>query len=125
MSYCIEKINSLDLTLWMSISGSIVIILISLLFTTATFNNDPITGLFGWMNKEEIWFNLFVIGLMSGIGTFFFYPLCIIFFSPLILGNVYLLEPVVCTMYGVLLGLDKLPGLLTYIGSLITLFGLY
>jgi hypothetical protein len=47
------------------------------------------------------------------------------YYSTVVIGNALLLEPIVGQFFGLILGLDKPPGALTYIGGLATLGGLY
>ena len=47
------------------------------------------------------------------------------YFSPLVIGIAVLFEPIGSQIIGCLLGLDKIPGFLTFLGTFVTLFGLY
>lgn len=47
------------------------------------------------------------------------------YFSPLVLCTALLFTPLVGQAYSILLGLDKLPGWLTFLGAVVTIGGLY
>jgi len=48
-----------------------------------------------------------------------------LYFSPLVIGTAVLFEPIGSQIIGCLLGLDQIPGAMTFIGTLVTLIGLY
>jgi hypothetical protein len=50
--------------------------------------------------------------------------LCLLFFSPLVTSNAYLLEPFFAQLLGYMLGLDKLPGLMTAVGTVFAIAGI-
>lgn len=52
------------------------------------------------------------------------YVLCLLFYSPMVVTNAYLLEPIVAQLLGYYLGIDKLPGYMTVVGTIITLLGI-
>ena len=52
------------------------------------------------------------------------YVLCLLFYSPLVTSNAYLLEPFFAQMLGFGLGLDQLPGAMTGIGTLFAILGI-
>ncbi len=47
------------------------------------------------------------------------------YFSPLVIGTAVLFEPIGSQIIGCILGLDKIPGALTFIGTGVTLAGLF
>lgn len=65
---------------------------------------------------------------MYGIFCSFFgsagYVLTLLFFSPLVTSNAYLIEPFIAQTLGYFLGLDKMPGILTLVGTLSALAGI-
>ena len=52
------------------------------------------------------------------------YVLCLLFYSPLVVSNSYMLEPFIAQLLGYAIGLDKFPGIFTFIGAIITLYGI-
>jgi len=65
---------------------------------------------------------------MYGILCSFFgsagYVLTLIFFSPLVTSNAYLIEPFIAQLLGYSLGLDLMPGIMTLVGTLCALAGI-
>ena len=47
------------------------------------------------------------------------------YFSPLVIGTAVLFEPIGSQIIGCILGLDKVPGFLTFLGTGVTLIGLF
>ena len=52
------------------------------------------------------------------------YILCLLFYSPLVTSNAYLLEPFFAQSLGYMLGLDSLPGIMTAVGTIFAIFGI-
>jgi drug/metabolite transporter (DMT)-like permease len=67
-----------------------------LVFSELTYGFDPEFGIFGWMREENVVYTFFVMGLVSGCLTFTMYALCLKYFSAVILGNIFLFEPITC-----------------------------
>ena len=89
------------------------------------FNFDPHTGQFGWLTKENFLYNFIVVSGINGVFTLYLQMLVFRYFSPVIAGTMMLLEPMFSEVYGIALGLDKYPGLITYLGGILILSGLY
>lgn len=89
------------------------------------FNFDLETGQFGWLAKENFWYNLIVISGINGVVTLYLQMLVFRYFTPVVAGTMMLLEPMFSQVYGIALGLDLYPGLITYIGGILILSGLY
>lgn len=51
------------------------------------------------------------------------YVACLKFFSPVVVANAYLIEPIVAESLGYIMGIDQFPGILTILGSTIMLIG--
>jgi hypothetical protein len=82
------------------------------------------TGAFGFLNLEIIVYAIFAVGLIGAVmlGS---YVYAIKYVSPIALCTAFLFEPLVSQTVGCLLNIDKLPGILTLLGTSIVLFGLY
>jgi len=52
------------------------------------------------------------------------YTLSLLFYSPLVVSNASLVEPLLAETLGFVLGLDALPGLLTLIGTVFAIYGI-
>lgn len=90
-----------------------------------TFTMDLSTGVFGWIADKNFLYSFFVLSAINGCGTLGLQLLAMKYFSPVIVGTMMLLEPVFSQIYGIALGLDEYPGILTYVGGIIVLAGLY
>ncbi|TNV77564.1 hypothetical protein FGO68_gene15410 [Halteria grandinella] len=88
-----------------------------------TMDND--TGLFGWLSKENFTYNLFVVSGLNGVGTLTLQMLVFRYFTPVVAGTMMLLEPLFSQIYGIALGLDEYPGVVTYFGGVLILGGLF
>jgi drug/metabolite transporter (DMT)-like permease len=89
------------------------------------FSTDINFGCLGFLNLADN--NLLVLGMYALFASFFGsagYVLCLLFYSPLVTSNAYLLEPFFAQMLGFILGLDKLPGLMTLLGTIFAVFGI-
>ena len=53
------------------------------------------------------------------------YVLCLLFYSPVVTSNAYLLEPFIAQALGYYLGLDQMPGLMTFLGTLMAVVGIW
>jgi hypothetical protein len=53
------------------------------------------------------------------------YTLSLLFYSPLVTCNAYLIEPFLAQLLGYHFRLDKLPGLLTAIGTVFAIYGIF
>ena len=89
------------------------------------FNFDLHDGQFGWLSKENFWYNLLVLSGINGVFTLYLQMLVFRYFSPVIAGTMMLLEPLFSEVYGIALGLDNYPGLITYLGGILILSGLF
>ena len=65
---------------------------------------------------------------MYGLFCSFFgsagYVLTLLFFSPLVTSNAYLIEPFIAQVLGYSLNLDKMPGIITLLGTICALAGI-
>lgn len=64
------------------------------------------------------------VGFTTGGLNALSYSICILYFSPIVLCVAFLFEPLFAQIGGLMLGIDQAPGLLTYIGALISAIGL-
>ena len=89
------------------------------------FSTDVDHGCMGFLNLADN--NLTVLSMYALFASFFGsagYVLCLLFYSPLVTSNAYLLEPFFAQSLGYFLGLDKLPGLMTLVGTIFAVFGI-
>ena len=52
------------------------------------------------------------------------YVLCLLFYSPVVTSNSYLIEPFIAQAMGFFMGIDHMPGLLTLLGTLLAIAGI-
>lgn len=53
------------------------------------------------------------------------YTLSLLFFTPLVTCNAYLIEPIIAQTLGYAFGLDSMPGSMTAVGTLFAIFGIF
>jgi drug/metabolite transporter (DMT)-like permease len=83
-----------------------------------TFNNDPYTGLFGWMNLEG--YRLYVlmhIALICNILGSMGFVRAMQYFDNIIIAVATLLEPMAATLIAFALGVGQLPSTMGWIGN--------
>lgn len=88
-----------------------------------SFSRDPAVGLFGWTDfqSNRLPLQLYLISVCDLIGTTG-YVAVMKYFDPLVVSVVMLLEPVVATGMGLLVGVGGIPGEFTIVGgSFVTL----
>lgn len=114
-----------QMTLAQNFSLVIVQFLFFLLpFKGITLGAHPTTGFFGWGQPSNFLYTFFVMGVMCRSVTFIAYTLAIKTFSTVIVTNVFMTEPLISQVLGILLGIDKLPGFITFFGLIVTCCGL-
>ena len=52
------------------------------------------------------------------------YVLCLLWYSPVVTSNSYLVEPFIAQALGCAIGIDEMPGALTLIGTLLAIAGI-
>lgn len=89
------------------------------------FSLDTHTGCLGFLNlSHNDLLPLFSYAVFASFFGSAGYVLCLLFFSPLVTSNAYLLEPFFAQLLGFSLGLDKLPGVITAIGTISAVAGI-
>lgn len=113
-------------TLLMGIASVCLLIYIFLAIPSATFDRDPFTGAFGWLDLRPTRFplELYLVYICSFIGTMGFIAV-MKYFDLIVVAVVMLLEPIVASVLGVLLGVSPLPGFYTYLGGAAILLGTF
>ena len=82
------------------------------------------TGCLGFLNMNNPALALFSYAIFASFFGSAGYVLCLLFFSPLVTSNAYLVEPFFAQLLGYMFGLDKMPGMLTALGTLFAIFGI-
>jgi len=78
------------------VASAVPILMGPLIFPEWSYSIEPLNGIFGWLSSENFLYTLFVMALISGCGTFTCYALCLKYFSPVVLGSIFLFEPITC-----------------------------
>ena len=86
---------------------------------------NPDTGSFGFVNVDYWFYVVFALGFVTGTCSYGACAMVLKYCSPLVLCTALLFTPFIGQAYGCILGLDRMPGILTIIGTLISMFGLY
>ena len=85
---------------------------------------DTSTGIFGFMDPEYFFYCLMVLGFFTGAIAFLSAAAVLKYFPPVVLLIGYLFEPLFSQALSCLLGIDKLPGPLTFIGGSLVFIGI-
>ncbi|TYZ64587.1 hypothetical protein PybrP1_001499 [[Pythium] brassicae (nom. inval.)] len=114
--------------MWALVTTVAVLVLLVLLWDdsaaalprTRTLSTDATYGLFGWVHHLGIEAYVVLVGSFAGTMGF---VTSLRYFDPLVVSVTMLTEPVVATVIGVCVGVDELPGLLTFLGGAAVLVG--
>ena len=88
------------------------------------FSFDMEKGCMGFLNTQNEFLPVFSYAFFASFLGSAGYVLCLLFYSPLVTSNAYLIEPFFAQILGYLYGLDKLPGPLTALGAIFAVFGI-
>ena len=89
---------------------------IAVTFNGATFDTTEDTGIFGLLDPKNLWLGFFWNAGVAGFWGFSGYIICMDFFSPLVVMNCLLLEPLISQNLGMMLKIDEAPGPMTWVG---------
>ena len=89
------------------------------------FSIDLNYGFFGFLNPDIALFTLIPFGILCSLMGSAGYILSLLYFSPEVVSNCFLLEPFVAQIMGYYCGFDELPGVLTVLGTIVTLIGVF
>ena len=74
------------------------------------------TGIFGFLHHNNVWLGFFWNAAVAGFWGYSGFILCLEYFSPLVVMNCLLLEPLIGQCLGQALNIDEAPGPMTWIG---------
>jgi hypothetical protein len=89
------------------------------------FSTDPNYGCLGFLSPDTAAFSFLCYGIFSSFFGSVGYVISLIFFSPIVCSNSLLLEPFFAQTLGCLMGIDNYPGILTVIGTVVVLVGVF
>lgn len=83
-------------------------------------------GCFGFLNfVDQAFLPLFLYAVFASFFGSAGYTLTLLFFSPLVSSSAYLVEPLVAQSLGYAVGLDRMPGVLTLLGAILAIVGIF
>lgn len=112
--------------MWALVTTVAVLVLLVLLWDGSTaphiraMSTDATHGLFGWVHHLGIEAYVVLVGSFAGTMGF---VTSLRYFDPLVVSVTMLTEPVVATIIGISIGVDELPGPLTFLGGAAVLTG--
>lgn len=112
--------------MWTQVTTVAVLVLLVLLWDNSTapsiqiLSTDDTHGLFGWVHHLNIEAYVVLVGSFAGTMGF---VTALRYFDPLVVSVTMLTEPVVATIIGICVGVDQLPGPLTFFGGIAVLAG--
>ncbi|KAF0687138.1 Aste57867_21109 [Aphanomyces stellatus] len=87
-----------------------------------TWDADSTTGVVGWTQPGMLGPQLYIVCVCTIVGTVG-YIAVMKYFDPIVVSVVMLLEPILATAIGVVVGVDVVPGLLTWMGGFFVIVG--
>ena len=87
------------------------------------FSTDKMMGGFGFLHPDEAVYGVICFGLSAGFFAMAGWVLCLLFFSPVIITASFLFEIFISQFLGFVLKIDKLPGWLTWVGTVVVFVG--
>lgn len=91
---------------------------------TLLLSRDLTYGFFGWLTPEYFVLSAVIISFFLGIFGVGSYIFLLDYFSPSVVASLFLLQPFVGQILGVLFGQDGMPGGFAYFGASIITIGL-
>ena len=88
------------------------------------FSMDKDKGCLGFLDPEIMFVAFIPYGIFSSVMGSAGYVMCLLFFSPLVVSNAYLIEPLIAQILSYSLGIDDCPGPLTFLGGFVIVIGI-
>jgi hypothetical protein len=127
--YIITRVPYLYVYMYISISACLWFFLIIIIFSdvklSVLFSTHPKYGIFGWLSDEQWKISIFLIAPIWGFMACALDVLSLRYFESHIIGNSHMLEPFIGQLIGCLIGQEKMPGILTYVGAFTIVWGIY
>ena len=89
------------------------------------FSLDKDIGCLGFFDPNIAFLAFVPFGILSSVMGSAGYVMSLVFYSPAVVTNSYLLEPFIAQMMGYYFHIDAKPGCMTVVGTVITLYGVY
>lgn len=119
----IKKVNGVIVYSYMMMASAIFqtcILFIMSGWDFEIFSTSTVNGVFGCYTLEKAWISFLLIGPIWGMLGNWAYVVVSKYFESHISANFMLLQPAIGQTFGVVLGLDNIPGLFTFLGFSIT-----
>ncbi|CDW85422.1 UNKNOWN [Stylonychia lemnae] len=123
-SQVIQKVPSSIVVCLTIIISEILLVIFGLIFDTFTLDFNTHTGVFGFISKEYFLYTFFALGLFCGAMSIYTATLVLKYYPAVVLLITSLFEPLLCQAISCLMNIDKAPGLMTYLGGMLTLIGI-
>lgn len=105
---------------------SAVVLLVTMLAMgeELSLSTDVHHGLLGWINPvpDRLFIALYLVLVCDLMGTMGYISV-MKYFDPIVISVVCLLEPIVATAMGIVVGVDAIPGALTFVGATLVIGG--
>ena len=88
------------------------------------FSTDMYNGCLGFFDPRIALIAFIPFGILCSVMGSAGYTICLLFYSPLVVANAYLIEPVIAQLLGFYFGFDDFPGILTFAGAAFTIAGI-
>uniref|UniRef100_A0AAV1TAQ7 MobA-like NTP transferase domain-containing protein n=1 Tax=Peronospora matthiolae TaxID=2874970 RepID=A0AAV1TAQ7_9STRA len=91
-----------------------------------SLSTDPYNGIFGWLTPSvnRLLVVLYLVFICDCIGTMGYIGV-MKYFDPIVVSVVCLMEPIVATAQGIVMGVDAVPGLCTFVGASLVIGGTF
>ena len=81
-------------------------------------------GCLGFFDPRIALIAFITFGILCSVMGSAGYTISLLFYSPLVVSNAFLIEPLVAQLLGFYFGFDDFPGIMTFIGAIFTIAGL-
>lgn len=85
---------------------------------------DKDTGCLGFFDRDILFIAFVPFGIFSSVMGSAGYVMCLLFYSPLVVSNAYLIEPLIAQIMSYSLHIDDCPGPLTFVGGFFVVIGI-
>ena len=92
--------------------------------TIEYFSTDMNIGCLGFFDPRIALIAFIPFGILCSVMGSAGYTISLLFYSPLVVSNAFLIEPLVAQLLGFYFGFDDFPGIMTFIGAIFTITGL-
>ena len=92
---------------------------LAILIDDATIDLDSKHGLFGWLNEQQSFQSIFMVGFWASLINPAGYLLAMLFLNPVVCIMAAAFEPLIAQIIGCVCGIDALPGTMTMLGIIL------